>query len=255
MAAAKGGGVNITLKCKIVDGEQAGRTSLMNLYIPLPGHDAKPGTYNMMNVKLNSLGVPLAVLQQHNQPLEQSVLLFIGKHFIGDVELSDYKGEMRSNIETTYPIGQPPVNAFVGSGHAPVAPAVDAFAAVAAAPVAPAADPFAPAAVAPAAVAPAAVAPAAVAPAGLPVVSPEQQAANQAAMVAQQQAAATAAALAAQAAAQVAPAAPVVDPMAAMAPAAAPVAAPVAAVDPLAAMAPAAAAAPVAAPADPFAAG
>ena len=56
---------------------------------------------------LDALGVPLAVLQQHNQPIEQSCVLFIGTRFIGEVTQEAYKGEMRSNIDGVEPLGSP----------------------------------------------------------------------------------------------------------------------------------------------------
>lgn len=97
--SAKGTGVNVRIRAKVVDGEYAGRSSFGNLFIPFPGADVKPGTFNMASNKLNAVGVPLATLKEHGRSVEESMVLFKGKRFIGEIEHREWQGDIRDGIE------------------------------------------------------------------------------------------------------------------------------------------------------------
>lgn len=117
---ASGNGMNISCKCKIVEGPESGRVSFANVFIPSPNSDVKPGAYGMMSNKLNAIGVPLALLAQHNAAPAQAALLFVGKTFLGTISHREWpkgSGQFRDGIDTIAPLpgsgGAPGGNGFV----------------------------------------------------------------------------------------------------------------------------------------------
>jgi len=106
-ATNSGNGQNISLKCKVAEGPESGRTSFANVFIPSPNSDVKPGAFGMMAAKLNAIGVPLQVLAQHGANPQQVGLLFVGKMFLGTISHREWpkgSGQFRDGIDTIAPL-------------------------------------------------------------------------------------------------------------------------------------------------------
>ena len=122
---AKGNGMMLNLKCKVMEGPLAGRAAFGGIYIPTPGGDHKAGVFGMMNAKLNAIGLTLTELVQHNPTTEQVSTLVAGKTFIGGIKHREWNGQTRDGIDTFSPVGGSPASlpaAAPNSTQLPAAP-------------------------------------------------------------------------------------------------------------------------------------
>lgn len=104
-ATAKGNGMMLNLKCKIMEGPYAGRVQFGGIYIPTPGGEHKAGVFGMMNAKLNAIGLTLTELVRHNPTTEQVSTLVAGKTFIGGVKHREWNGQTRDGIDSFVAVG------------------------------------------------------------------------------------------------------------------------------------------------------
>lgn len=106
--AQTGTGMNIKLKAKVISGPEAGRKTFGQIFVPYPNADVKPGTYGMMQAKLNGLGVTLAALAAAGAEPAQVGLMFVGKEFMGAVKHRQWQGRTIDGIENYAPVGGVP---------------------------------------------------------------------------------------------------------------------------------------------------
>lgn len=116
--SAKNTGLNVNLKCRVVDGPSAGSRCYGMIFIPYPGADVGAGAYGFAQQKLNAVGVPLASIAAaaaSNPALRSDPSpLFVEKSFVGKVEhYPGTDGVQRQRIASYSPVP------FGGSGFAP----------------------------------------------------------------------------------------------------------------------------------------
>lgn len=100
-----GHGSNILLNLRVADGPKAGKTALMNIFVPGSAYEGKGGVYTMLAGRLNSIGVPLQALASMGTSAEQVGAMFKDKTFIGSVTHRPWNGRVMMDIDNVRPIG------------------------------------------------------------------------------------------------------------------------------------------------------